>query len=58
MHYRFVLKAHESRGLGHELMHETHAFSCSIGMHSQNQWESQKIGIKKPAYKPVLGSLE
>lgn len=39
-------------------MHEVHAFSCSIDMRSQHQWESQKVGIKKPAYKPVRGLLE
>ncbi len=58
MHCRLTLNALESWALGLKLMHETHAFSCSIDMHYQHQRESQKIGIKKPACKPVLGSLE
>jgi hypothetical protein len=58
MHCQFALKARESKGLGLKLMHEPHAFSCSIDMHSQHQREGQKIGVKKPTYKPVLGFLE
>lgn len=47
MYCLFVHKACESRGTGLKLMHGSHAFSCSIDMHSQHQRESQKINIKK-----------
>jgi len=58
MHCQFVPKARESWGLGLKLMHEPHAFSYGIDMHSQHQRESQKVGIKKPAFKPVRGLPE
>lgn len=47
MHCEFVLIARKSWELGLKLMHEAHALSCSIDMHSQHQRESQKISVKK-----------